>query len=208
MNNMAMRTLTVIYLRVLDIGCFSHTVDRVGEQFKTPILSEFSTSWIMLFSHSPKAKLLWKEQTGRSITSYSVTRWWSRWEVLEQLLVLFGDVEVFLQRNDDLGPASRQKLLSIIQDQQKASILKIELAAVIDWGKAFVQATYNLEGDGPLAFTCYEIIQTIVASIQVANTPNVNAVAKSLAPTSPEVEQQLVAYAKQCVQPGLDYFQH
>ena len=82
----------------------------------------------MLFPHSPNAKLLWKEQTGRSITYYSVTRWWRRWEVLEQLLVLFGDVQVFLQRNDDLGPASRQKLLSIIQDQQKASILKTELA--------------------------------------------------------------------------------
>ena len=71
-----------------------------------------------------------------------------------------------------------------------------------------MKATYHLEGDGPLAFTCYEMIQTVVASIQVANTPNVNAVAKSLAPTAPAVEQQLVAYAKSCVQPGLNYFQH
>ena len=70
-NGVAMRTLTVVYPKVLDVGCFSHTIDRVGEHFKTPVLSEFSTSWIMLFSHSPKAKLLWKEQTGRSVTSYS-----------------------------------------------------------------------------------------------------------------------------------------
>ena len=61
-NGVAMRTLAVVYPKVMDIGCFSHTIDRVGEHFKTPILSEFSTSWIMLFSHSPKAKLLWKEQ--------------------------------------------------------------------------------------------------------------------------------------------------
>ena len=72
-------------------------------------------------------------------------------------------------------------------------------------GEAFVKATYNLEGDGPFVFTCYEIVQTVVASIQVAKTPNVNAVARSLAPV-PAVQQQLVTYAKSCVQPDLDTF--
>ena len=73
-NGVAMRTLAVVYPKVLDIGCFSHTIDRVGKHFKTPILSQFSTSRIMLFSHSPKTKLLWKEQTGSFVTSYSATR--------------------------------------------------------------------------------------------------------------------------------------
>ena len=95
-NGVAMRTLKVVYPKVLDIGCFSHTIDRVDDHFKTPILSQFSTSWIMLFSHSPKAKLLWKEQTGISVTSYSATRWWSRWEVFHQLLLQFGNIELFL----------------------------------------------------------------------------------------------------------------
>ena len=139
--------------------------------------------------------------------SYSATRWWSRWEVFHQLLVQCGDVELFLQRND-LATASRQKLLTFFQDPQKTALLKIELASIIDWGEAFVKATYNLEGDGPLAFTCYVIVQTIVASIQVANTPNVSAVAKCLAPAVPAAEQQLVTYAKSCVQPGLNYFEH
>jgi len=176
-----MRTLAVVYPKVLDVGCFSHTIDRVGKHFKTHILSEFSTSWIMLFSHSPKAKLLWKEQTGRSVMSYSATRWWSRWEVFHQLLLQFGNIELFLQKHDDLGPASRQKLMAFFQDP-KTALLKIELASIIDWGEAFVKANYNLEGDGPLAFTCYEIVQTVVASIKVAITPNVNAVTRSLVP--------------------------
>ena len=77
-NGVVMRTMTVVYPKLLDIGCFSHTIDRVGEHFKTLVLSKCFTTWIMLFSHSPKAKLLWKEQTGRSVTSYSITRWWSR----------------------------------------------------------------------------------------------------------------------------------
>ena len=101
-----------------------------------------------LFSHSPKAKLLWKEQTGRSVMSYSATRWWSRWEVFHQLLLQFGDIELFLQKHDDLGPASRQKLMAFFQDPEKTALLKIELASIIDWGEAFVKATYNC--DGPL----------------------------------------------------------
>ena len=43
-NNVAMRTLAVVYSKLLDVGCFSHTIDRVGQHIKTPILSEFSTS--------------------------------------------------------------------------------------------------------------------------------------------------------------------
>ena len=97
----------------------------------------------MLFSHSPKAKLLWKEQTGRSVTSYSATRWWSRWEVYHQLLLQFGDIELFLQRHDDLGPASRHQLMAFFQDPQKTALLKIELTSIIDWGEAFVKATYH-----------------------------------------------------------------
>ena len=81
-NGVAMRTLKVIYPNILDVGCFSHTVNHVGGRFKTPNLSEFATAWLMLFAHSPKAKLLWKEQTGRSMANYSSTRWWCKWEVL------------------------------------------------------------------------------------------------------------------------------
>lgn len=38
-NGVAVRTVAVVYPKALDIGCFSHTIDRVGEHFKTPILS-------------------------------------------------------------------------------------------------------------------------------------------------------------------------
>ena len=85
--------------------------------------------------------------------------------------------------------------------------LKIELASIIDWGKSFVKATYSLEGDGPLVFSCYEVVQKIVSSVRVGNTPNVQAIVRSLS-IAPEIQQQLIAYAKSCIQPGLDYFEH
>ena len=91
-NNVAVRTLKIVYPKLLDVGCFSHTIDRVGEYFNIPILSEFTSAWIMMFSHSPKVRLLWKEQTGRAMGSYSATRWWSRWEIMKQLMVQYPEI--------------------------------------------------------------------------------------------------------------------
>ena len=108
---------------MLDIGCFSHALDHVGENFKTPTLDDFCSSWIMLFAHSPKSKALWKEQTDKSIVTYSKTRWWSRWEVMYQLFLMFEDVRSFLMNNADIGPACRHKLLEILNDPQQNSLL-------------------------------------------------------------------------------------
>ena len=40
-NGVAMKTLMVLYPNLVDIGCFSHTIDRVGENLYNPILHEF-----------------------------------------------------------------------------------------------------------------------------------------------------------------------
>ena len=50
---------------------------------------------------------------------------------------------------------------SFFEDLQKLNHLKIELAAIVDWDEVLVKAMYNLEGDGPLALTCFETIQEI-----------------------------------------------
>lgn len=162
-NNVALCTLSVVYPMLLDVGCFSHTLDLVGSKFCTPNLMEFTMAWVSLFSHSPKARLMWREQTGRSATSYSQTRWWSRWEIMKELMELFGDVETFLGQYDQ-APATRQKLLQFFQDQQKK---EIELAVVVDAGMPFVTSTYKLEGDGSLALQCYEVISSLTAAVNM-----------------------------------------
>ena len=40
-NDVAMKTIKVVYNQLLDIGCFSHTLDHVGERMNTP---NFTTS--------------------------------------------------------------------------------------------------------------------------------------------------------------------
>ena len=53
---------------------------------------------------------------------------------------------------------------------------------------------HSLEGYGPLVFNTYEVVQTIVSSIQVGNTPIVHAVVRSLS-VAPGIQQQLIVYA-------------
>ena len=55
------------------------------------------------------------------MASYSATRWWSKWEVIKQVMLSFGDVEPFLRENDDVGPALRPKLLGCPSNQIQAS---------------------------------------------------------------------------------------
>jgi len=48
--------------------------------------------------------------------------------------------------------------------------LAVELAITIDVGEALVKATYALEGDGPLVFRCYDVINTVKASLRCSIT--------------------------------------
>ncbi len=73
---------------------------------------------------------------------------------------LFWGYQAFLDANEDIGPASRPKLLAILADAQKLAILKIELAATNDCREPFVKACYLLEGDGPLALTVLKLLRS------------------------------------------------
>ena len=44
-----MHTVEIMYPGVIDIGCFSHTLDLAGTDFKTPTLDKFMKHWVKLF---------------------------------------------------------------------------------------------------------------------------------------------------------------
>ena len=88
-NGAAMRIVRVVYPQVMDVRCFSHTLDIVGEKFNAPILTSFISYWVSLFSHSPKTKRLKLERPWLPLAK---TRWWSKWESCNKLwcsLVIF-----------------------------------------------------------------------------------------------------------------------
>ena len=76
-------------------------------------------------------------------------------EVMKQILEYFGDVESFLRENNHPVPATRRQLLDISNEPSDVKDLELEQAALIDIGSHFVTATYYVEGDVPLIFTCY-----------------------------------------------------
>jgi len=205
-NNVAMGVLKLLYPDVLDVGCFSHTLDRVGSHFSIPVADDFTKLWISLFSRSPKARLAWRSLCGRPIPSYSETRWWSRWEVMKQISEAFPDVENFVQSSDNLSPATVRKLKEILNDPLKKTQLKIELSVVVDAGALFVKATYNLEGDGSLVLSAYEELRKIYHFISVPHYPNLTACVQQMTHSNTTAQQQLTSYAESCVKPGFDYF--
>ena len=110
----------------MDVRCFSHTLDIIGDKFKTALLATFSSYWISFFSHSPRTKI-WKDHTSKAMASYSKMCWWSKWEIFHQLMLQFGDIELFLSAHPDIGPSLRSKLLDILHDPNRLGQLKMEL---------------------------------------------------------------------------------
>ena len=208
-NQAALDRIAFIFPKMLNVVCFSHTLNNVGNHLVIPLLVEYGSLWIRMFRHSCKAKLLWKDLTGQTSRSYSETRQWSKWEVYHQLMVQFGDVARFVEEAKDakVCPQLPPQLQAILSEPQRPMNLKLELAATIDVGEHFVKATYFLEGDGPLVFACYEKLSAVSQFCQAPCFPNVRAIAIAIAEEDPC--QNVIALersAKACVRPAITWF--
>ena len=85
--------------------------------------------------------------------------------------------------------------------------LKLELAAIVHVGEPFVKAIYVLKGDGPLAFSCIERLQTVANACQVPHFRNVHAVAVAIAAGYPTKNvAALEQETKRSVEPGIQWF--
>ena len=208
-NQAALNHIKFVFPKMFIVVCFSHTIDNVGNHFKVPDLLSFGSLWIRLFKNSHRAKLIWQELTGRTPKSYSETRWWSKWEVFEQLLVEFGDVEQFLQEADTAKfvPQIVPQIRETLSDQESRINLQLQLAAIVDVGHHFVTATYYLEGDGPLVFSCHEKLQAVAEACRVPHFPNVRAVSTAIATEDPTQNvATLEQRARACVDPAIQWF--
>ena len=73
-NHAALEQVKFFFPQLLDIRCFSHTIDNVGKHFEFPVLDRFSQLWVSMFSHSAAVQLAWKTRTGTAMKTYSATR--------------------------------------------------------------------------------------------------------------------------------------
>ena len=78
---------------------------------------------------------------------------------------------------------------------------------MVDVGVHFVNATYYLEGDRPLIFTGFERLSTVQHAVTVGHYPSTLAIATEIANGDAALQNWLITQAKDCVQPGLNFFQ-
>ena len=73
-------------------------------------------------------------------------------------MLQFAEIHPFLQARlqEAANKATLRQLDEMLANAQTKMLLQIELAAVVDAGKPMVESTYILEGDGTLAWQCYE----------------------------------------------------
>ena len=119
----------------------------------------------------------------------------------------FGDVRPFLAERH-FSPRTCQHLIRILDDEGTCQSLKLELAVCNDGAEPFVKKTYLMEGDSDLSYHAYQWLQEVITAVRQANHPNVEAVAKEIAQDDQSKCQELLAKAKQCIQPAFQYFQH
>ena len=195
-NGAAVRKVKFFYPDLFHVVCFSHIRDNVGSQFEFQVLDSFVRFWIGLFSHMQlqcQADME-RERTGQSIRTFSETGWWSKCEVLfKQALDLFPDVVPFPRENEEIPPANRRHLLEVVDYPEILQELRLELAVLIDARVHFVNATYYLEGDGPLIISCYERLSAVAQAVAVDHYPNTGAVAREIANGDAALFNRLIA---------------
>lgn len=207
-NDVAVRSMKPLYTKLFDVGCFSHTLDHVGEAVVSEQLDIFVSSWVQLFSHSPKSRLEWKALTDVGVRSYSKTRWWSRFEVMDQLHNLFGYVVAFLCTDVESPGALCIRLRATVENLEARAQLQIQLAVVVEFSRPFVQATYKLEGDGPLSLSAYEAISGLrhFVNANPIHLPSTEAVARQLAGGNAQHLQMWITIARACLPRAVEYF--
>lgn len=92
---------------------------------------------------------------------------------MNQMVKVFGDIEPFLKSTDDFSGNTRAKLLEYFDNPMKLQSLKVELAAIVDAGKPYVEATYRLESDDPVVLECFDIISSLNIAMKMENYVNV-----------------------------------
>ena len=73
-NQVILQQMRFYFPQLLDVNCFSHTIDNVGKHFEFHVLDTFARYWVSMFSHSPAVSLAWKARTGTTMRSFSPTR--------------------------------------------------------------------------------------------------------------------------------------
>lgn len=213
-NRLGIAGLAPLWNQCFPIPCFAHLIDDAGPTFDCPSADAFMDIWHGIFAHSCHAKALFKELYDTTVQSYSETRWWSWWENVRQVAMLFPQITEFFQvhlLSTKMCPAYQKRGSVYLHPGERNRALRVELAVYQDVAEMMVKTTYNLEGDGPLVFDVYDQLIALKAHIDNPRTPTTDAVLvkieEELNGTADDELFLLCARPHECIAPVQQYFQ-
>lgn len=203
-NTRAMEFLKFAFSVSHDIVCISHTINNAGKRQTLEYASRFMALWNKIFAHSVNAKTAFKILVGKSQPTPSETRWWSFYEQCAFVSQHWAAVKPFLESDETHTEEARQNLLEFLKTGLNELRVRMELAALVDFGHELVKCTYILEGSRPLAVFLKEFIGEVTRHCAHITWIEVHALAATL-PASDQVTA-IVEAAKAGIQPVLAHF--
>jgi hypothetical protein len=115
------------YARLISF-CMSHMICNAGDKAEFLLLELFWTHIQKVFATSQQARDEWTRHTCMAWPTYSETRWFSKYDVLEKLSTLFPDLLTVITSvvAKGISPANSTKLLNLLLDPLKSSVTWVD----------------------------------------------------------------------------------
>jgi hypothetical protein len=160
--------------------CNSHSLCKPGEALQAPDAERFRQKWNQAIVNGGKAADHFKVVFGMKPKTGGGIRWYVKWEQIMEIhsigieRIMEEIVPISLQR--EWSKASMESLVEI-GTKERLPKIAVEMAAVVDGGRVFCEATYSLEGDDPLILTAHIVIKRITNRIaELENGENIELV--------------------------------
>jgi hypothetical protein len=156
-NAAAVEKLTAIMPTGIFVVCVSHASNLVGSVFEDSckLASSFLKSWSQMLTKSHISVILFQKCAGTStVKTENHVRWYSWWEVANQIANNFQACEDVLNDEGDFCIALRGTMKKILMKFYVP--LRLEFALIKDVGRQLTSLCYFQEGDNFLCVTTYD----------------------------------------------------
>jgi hypothetical protein len=207
-NTSAIDMLLVFLYFCIFLACLSHTINNMEKKFLFDLMDDFMAAFLSM-QRSKGACMAWSLLTGGFPKSYNTTRWWSLFEAVLHVWAHRDVLDQFIAicDADDLADRSVARMKAILDDPTSRLTLFLQMATCIDAAKAFVQSTYNFEGDEFLGPLVYPEIQRLATHCDTFHPTLAEQHLRDTLPALPDASRlSTLAACRSMVQPGFDYF--
>ncbi|CAM9254547.1 unnamed protein product, partial [Phaeothamnion confervicola] len=218
-NLAAIGALKPFYSSAMMIGCESHTFDNCGKKIVgAKVVDQYLADFVGLVGHSHKMREYLKVEVGSAPPTYCQTRWWSRRELLQWIMDNWDRLGIALVKafSENLSQGAFITRLAELHSKPEPrseinrAYCRVQGMGVLAFTKPLVEATYQLESDGPLSLFAFEIIDRVAIDIKerfpTLAYPELQKTVADLCAGDPEYRKALLDDIKSVLMPAKDYF--